>query len=200
MSVRTIVMTAALAALAAVPATAQTEVGVKVGMTFGDISNKGLLPGSLDTRSGVAGGLHLGFRSGVVGFGIEGLYAQRGLKSDQSLATAKTRLDYIDIPVYLKVNVPTSGIRPYIYAGPQVSFEVRCNRSNGESCDPDASDERKQTTYAGVIGAGLRLGGSLGLSLEGRYVYGLTDLKLTTLTSDESFKHRTFMILLSVGK
>jgi hypothetical protein len=35
----------------------------------------------------------------------------------------------------------------------------------------------------------------LPLSIEGRYVYGLTDLKLNTVTSSESFKSRTFLIL-----
>lgn len=203
MSIRRMGLAAALLALAASPLAAQGdpghgEFGLKVGMTFGDISHKGVLPGDLDTRNGVAGGLTFGFRSGVVGIGIDALYAQRGAKSSQSLATARTRLDYIDVPVYLKVGLPTPGIRPYLYAGPQVSFEVRCERANASSCD-GGTEEHKDVVYAGIIGAGLRLGGKTGLTLEGRYVYGLTDLKLTTVTSSESFKHRTFMVLLGVG-
>jgi hypothetical protein len=31
--------------------------------------------------------------------------------------------------------------------------------------------------------------------VEGRYVYGLTNLKLGTITEDESYKTRTFLIL-----
>jgi len=31
--------------------------------------------------------------------------------------------------------------------------------------------------------------------LEGRYVYGLTDLKLSTVTSSESYKTRSVLIL-----
>jgi hypothetical protein len=197
MSKRLVLVAAIAGAAVTTPLAAQSELGVKTGLSFGDISNKGLLPGSLDTRNGVAGGLFFGARSGVVGFGLEGLYAQRGLQSDQSLALSRTRLDYIDVPLYLKLSAPTSGLRPFVYAGPQVSFEVKCERANGASCEPDT--DRKKTNYAGIIGAGIRLGGSLGLGLEGRYVYGLTDLKLATLTSSDSFKHRTFMILLSVG-
>lgn len=188
-----------LVALVAGPLSAQTEVGLKVGMTFGDISNKGALPGNLETRNGVAGGLFLGARGGVVGVGIEGLYAQRGLRSDQSLATARTRLDYIDVPAYLRVVLPTPGVRPFAYAGPQVSFEIGCHRANGADCQPDNVTGRPGTTYAGILGAGVRLGGRIGLTVEGRYVYGLTDLKLETLTSNESFKHRTFLILIGVG-
>ena len=183
---------------AATRAQAQRELGVKVGMTFGDISNKGLLPGELDTRNGVAGGLTFGARSSVVGFGVDVLYAQRGLRSSQALAVAQTRLDYLDVPVYLKVILPTPGIRPFGYAGPQASFELRCRRANGGGCEPRPA-ERKKTVYAGVIGGGVRLGGRTGLSIEGRYLYGLTDLKLTTITNTNSFRHRTFMILVTVG-
>ncbi|MBX3145947.1 MAG: PorT family protein [Gemmatimonadales bacterium] len=178
-------------------AQSRPEVGLKAGITFGDISNKGVLPGSLDTRNGGAVGLYLGVNSGVVGFGAEALYAQRGAKSSQTLATAKTRLDYLDIPVFLKVNLPTPGVRPYLFAGPQFSFEVKCQRGNGTGCGNRDGDSK--TDYAGVIGGGVRLGGSLGLSVEGRYVYGLKDLNLTTLTDNQSFKNRTFMILLGVG-
>jgi hypothetical protein len=189
---------AALLLPAAPPLAAQGELGVKLGLTFGDISNKGLLPGNLDTRNGVAGGLTLGLRGGVVGLGVDALYAQRGLQSSQSLANSQTRLDYLDLPVYLKVTIPTPGIRPFGYAGPQVSWELKCRQANGTDCGATSPD-RPSVVYAGVAGAGVRFGGKMGLSVEGRYVYGLTDLKLTTLTSSESFKHRTFMLLLTVG-
>lgn len=46
-------------------------------------------------------------------------------------------------------------------------------------------------------GAGASLGGR-GLSLEGRYMYGLTDLKLSTVTSSTSYHSRSFLILAGV--
>lgn len=199
---KTMLAASALAALGAAPAAAQSawggEVGIKGGLSFGNISNKGILPGSLKTRTGIAGGLYFGYSAPVVGIGVEALYAQRGLRSDESISVAETKLDYIDIPAYLKINIPTSGIRPFIYAGPQISFEVRCRTGNDADC-ADTSP-RKSTDYAAVIGAGLRLGRGTGITLEGRYVYGLQDLKLATLTSSESYKHRTFMLLVGIGK
>jgi len=177
---------------------AQAEFGIKVGASFGNISNKGLLPGNLKTRTGAAGGLYLG-SGGVIGFGIEGLYAQRGAESDQSIATAETKVDYIDVPAYLKVTLPTPGIRPYGILGPQISFEVRCKTASGAAC-PDDPDHKK-TDYAAVIGGGVRIGGSrLGVRVEARYVYGLADLKLGTVTSSESYKNRTFLILVGIGR
>ena len=72
---------------------AQGEAGLKGGVSFGNISNKGVLPGNLGTRTGFAGGIYLGYRVGFIGVGLEGLYARRGAKSDSSFATAQTRLD-----------------------------------------------------------------------------------------------------------
>jgi Outer membrane protein beta-barrel domain len=176
---------------------AQGEAGLKAGVSFGNISNKGLLPGNLDTRTGFAGGLYLGYRVGFVGVGLEGLYAQRGAKSDQSFATAQTRLDYIDVPAYVKVALPTPLVQPFAYAGPQVSFEVRCHEANDAACPDAATSGRKKTDYGAVFGAGVRFGG---LGLEGRYVYGLRDLKLNTVTDTQSYKTRTFLILVSIGR
>jgi hypothetical protein len=188
----------ALLALAA-PALlyAQGEAGLKGGVSFGNISNKGLLPGNLDTRTGFAGGLFLGYRVGFIGVGLEGLYARRGAKSDQSFATAQTRLDYIDVPAYVKVSLPTPLVQPFAYAGPQVSFEVRCHTAGDSDCPDAATSGRKKTDYGAVFGAGVRFGG---LGLEGRYVYGLRDLKLNTVTDTHSYKTRTFLILLSIGR
>lgn len=181
-------------------ATAQVEYGVKGGLSFGNISNKGVLPGDLKTRTGGAGGLFLGYRAAIVGVDIEALYAQRGAKSSESFGDAATRLDYIDVPAYVKVTIPTPGVQPFAYAGPQLSFEVKCQTAYGTLDCPDNTG-RKKTDFAGVIGAGVRIGAkSLGVTVEGRYVYGLTDLKLSTISDSESYKNRTFMLLVGIGK
>jgi hypothetical protein len=110
-------------AAAAGPVAAQVEFGVKGGASFGNVTNKGLLPGNLKTRTGWAAGVSLGFRARVIGIGAEALYARRGLKSD---GTGDLKLDYVDFPVYAKFQVPTPGVSPFGYLGPQVSFEVTC--------------------------------------------------------------------------
>ena len=179
---------------------AQPEVGIKVGASFGDISNKGVLPGNLKHRTGFAGGLYLG-SGGAIGIGFEGLYAQRGAESDEATATADTRLDYIDIPGYLKIKIPTPAIKPFVYAGPQVSYEVKCRTGAGLDCGNYSTTGRSRWDYAGIIGAGVRLGGkNLGFGIEGRYVYGLKDLKPSTVTSGSSYKNRSFLLLGSIGR
>lgn len=181
--------------LAPVPAAAQAELFLRAGASFGNVSNSGVLPGSLTHCTGFAAGLGVATLGTLIGFGGEVLYAQRGLSGDTASGPDERRLDYLDIPVYLRVMLPTGRLRPYGFAGPQVSVELRC-RAGGVPCpDSTAGGVRKKTDVAGVVGAGLRFGEDRAFSLEGRYVYGLSDLKLSTITSSSSYKTRSFLIL-----
>src|SRR5262245_21943930 len=168
----------------------QSGIALKGGLSFGNVSNRGLLPGNLDTRTGYAVGLSFGAGRNMLGFGFEALYAQRGVVSNSSPPDER-KLDYIDVPAFVRVVFPSPEIAPYAYAGPQVSFEIRCRA--GTSACPDSG--RPSTTFAAVLGGGVRLGAQSAFSIEGRYIYGLTDLKPTTVTSSESYKTRSFLIL-----
>jgi hypothetical protein len=168
---------------------AQGGFGIKAGFSYGNVSNSGVLPGALHHRSGFA--LGAGFAStGILGLGIEGLYAQRGVTSNTNGDSWK--LDYLDVPVYVRAAIPTPGIAPFAYAGPQASFEVHCSAGGGVTCPGSG---RPKVSYAAVLGAGLRLGAESGLTVEGRYIYGLNDLKLSTVTSAQSYRTRSFLIL-----
>jgi len=165
---------------------------VKGGASWGNVSNRGVLPGSLRGRNGMA--LGLGVHGGSpVGFGIEGLWVQRGVFTDV-LTINSRELDYIDVPGYLRLSVPFA-LQPFILAGPMASFEIRC-RAGGVDC-PDTG--RPTTTWSAVIGAGIRFHPGVALSVEGRYVYGLTDLHLSTVTSSSSYRTRSFMLLAGIG-
>jgi hypothetical protein len=172
---------------------AQAGFGIKAGLSYGNVSNSGILPGTVSGRSGFAVGLALGGGRGLIGFGIEGLYAQRGVTS--VIDGSSRQLDYADVPAYLRVMIPTPGIAPYAYAGPQVSFELSC--SGGTSTCPVSG--RPKTTTSAVIGAGVRIGAQKGFTVEGRYIYGLTDLKLSTVTSSSSYQTRSFLVLAGFG-
>lgn len=166
--------------------------GIKGGLSYGNVSNGGALPGSVTQRSGFAVGVSA-VSGGPIGFGIEALYAQRGVTS--SVAANRWHLDYLDIPVYLRLAMPNSAVTPFAYAGPQASFELKCGAGSFDC--PDTG--RPTAIFAGVIGAGLRLGAMHGLSIEGRYIYGLTDLKLSTVSSSESYQTRSFLLLAGIA-
>ena len=166
--------------------------GIKGGLSYGNVSNGGALPGSVTQRSGFAVGVSA-VSGGMLGFGIEALYAQRGVTS--SVAADRWHLDYLDIPVYVRLALPMPSVTPFAYAGPQASFELKCG--TGSFNCPDTG--RPTASYAGVIGAGVQLGVLHHLSIEGRYIYGLTDLKLGTVTSSSSYQTRSVLLLAGVG-
>jgi outer membrane protein with beta-barrel domain len=178
----------AAAVVVLLPSAARAQLALKGGFSYGNVSNRGVLPGALHERTGFAAGVAFANTRNLLGFGVEGLYAQRGVAS--STATDSRKLDYIDVPAYLRVNFPTPGLAPYAFAGPQVSFELHCS----DACPSG----RPKTTTAAVIGGGIRLGAQSAFSLEGRYLYGLTNLKLNTVTSADSYKTRSFLILAGI--
>jgi len=189
---RTLALINALLAIGLTPATAYAQgiLSIKGGLSYGNVSNRGLLPGPLDQRTGFAAGVALTSATGqLLGLGVEGLYAQRGVRS--STTGDSRELNYADVPVYLRVAIPTPGVGPFAYAGPQVSFELSC-RAGPNDCP---ASSRPKRTYSAVLGGGVRIGARSAFSVEGRYLYGLTDLKLGTVTSSASYKTRSFLIL-----
>ena len=195
MNRRFAVVAAATALMAgAVPALLHAQVGIKGGVSWANVDNSGALPGDLDGRRGFAAGLSFKTKPEVIGLGIEAMYAQRG-NIGASDADSR-RLDYIDVPAYLRLMIPATGVAPFAYAGPQISFELSCS-AGGADC-PEVG--RPTTAYAAGGGAGLLFGHRRGgFSLEGRYMYGLSDLRYSTLTSSESYRSRSFMILAGIG-
>jgi hypothetical protein len=183
-----------LAALCVAPVVSGAQdFGIKGGTSYGSVpSNSGVLPGNLSPHDGFAIGLAAS-TGGFLGFGIEGLYAQRGFKS--TTPGFSQQLSYIDVPVYFKVTLPTGVIRPYAIVGPQVSFELTCDGGGGGDCPPG----RDKVSYAGVIGAGLRFGVWSGVSVEGRYAYGLSNLDYNTLNNTSNYRPRSFMLLAGIG-
>ncbi len=180
----------ALTAGFAPAAHAQSGFGIKGGFTFGNVSNAGALPGNLHSRSGYA--LGVAYEAGSpVGIGLEALYAQTGV-SGGSIGQARS-LNYLDVPLYVRIGVPAGSVMPFAYAGPQAEFQLQC-RAGGAPCPNTVGPK---TAYGAVIGGGLRLPG--GLTVEGRYTYGLTDLKLSTISTATSYQSRAFMILLGFG-
>lgn len=183
-----------IALLCATPAALSAQLGLKGGMLWSDVSNSGVLPGELEGRTGFTIGLALDAGKAPLGIGIEALYAKRGLESSSPADSRK--LNYIDVPAYLRVAIPVTGIQPFAYAGPQISFEIACDTDEGDCPENDPGvGERPATTFAAVFGGGLRFGERSAFSVEARYMYGLTDLKLNTVTDSDSYKDRVFMLL-----
>jgi len=183
----------AIAALCALPAAANAQgLGIIGGWSYGSVPNTNATgPGTYTANSGFAIGV--GAESGgMVGLGLNALYAQRGFTS--STTGYSEKLDYIDVPLYLRVAIPNPAVVPFAFAGPQLSFEVNCDNGSGSCPEHD-----HKTTYAGVGGVGVKFPMLSGFSVQGRYIYGLQDLNYGTVSNQSNYRQRSFMLLLGIG-
>ena len=180
-------ITTALALGLASRATAQVEVGIKAGLTFATISENNLSP-NFESKTGFAAGVHFGFPLGS-NFMLqpEALITQQGAGFTDP--DGEITLNYLQVPLNLRINFGSGGVRPFILAGPYAAFRLSCEIDDlfDDDCDNDISG----TDW------GLDFGGGLLFSkffLEARYNLGLKDV--SDLEEGFDSKQRVFMVML----
>jgi hypothetical protein len=175
-----------LAAGVAQPISAQAKrprFGVVGGLNFAKWTGDDVGSGA-ETRTGFhAGGVitvdlspSLGIQSGLV-------YSQEGTSADfGGGVTGKIQMDYLQIPVYLKLQTTLQGstpLRPHLYAGPALGVRVRCRveaSSGGTSASADCNDsglDTKSTEFGAHFGGGVDIGR---FTIGGRYQLGLSSI------------------------
>jgi hypothetical protein len=179
----------ALSLLALIPAAAQAQFGIKGGASFSDI---GVKDGNVDfsNKTGFAGGVSYGFRlSENIALQPELLWVQKGGES----GNADVTLSYLEIPVLLRFEVPVGSVRPFLVGGPYADFKV------GDECSVQQADEclqePKSSDFGLAFGAGLRLGGATGITLEIRWDRGLTNIN----SVEDGFDAKSRAVMLLVG-
>lgn len=95
------------------------------------------------------------------------LYSQKGVKVPYFDATYNSRLNYIDIPIFAKIN--TNGLS--FELGPQISFLAAIGIDSPDGTSNDLSDTNR-VVAGGVAGVGYQLPMGLGLGL--RYTHDLS--------------------------
>ena len=135
MNRRQIVSTVAAALLVAalVPASASAQsfqVGAKGGINVASISwsNSDPKPAISSRNGGIIGG-YVAKDGKKMGLAVEVLYSQKGAHLDFSttgfINTADLKLDYVEIPVLFRFNIPNDKTVIHIYAGPVFAFSVK---------------------------------------------------------------------------
>ena len=129
---------------------------------------------TLKSRIGFTGGIFLAFNFGrVVTIQSEVLYTMKGatyVALDDSY-TDKLSADYIEIPLLLKLRIPTPVVQPFVFAGPSVGFKLKEKlESDGEEVPLDEA-LLKNNDYGAIFGAGLNLGRNFMVDV--RYSLGL---------------------------
>ncbi|MCK7524101.1 MAG: PorT family protein [Ignavibacteriales bacterium] len=161
------------------PAAADVQFGIKAGgnmakPTGADADDFAGHP-EIQGRAS-SGGIFLAFNFGrVVTIQSEVLYTMKGATSMYTALddtyTDKLYADYIEIPLLLKLKIPTPVVQPFVFAGPSVGFKLKEKLEvDGEEI-PLEEAILKNNDYGAIFGAGLNLGRNFMLDV--RYSLGL---------------------------
>lgn len=95
------------------------------------------------------------------------------------------KLEYLEVPVLIRVNIPLPAIKPYAEVGPTIGFNLSSSFTtditySGQSMseDTDNKDNTASTEFGLVFGAGVEYSiiPLVSIIFDGRYSLGLTDL------------------------
>lgn len=160
-----------------------------------------------DSRTGLSIGGAVTFGvSPNVGIQLGGAFVQKGATETEQGVDIKFSLDYVEVPLLLRVAVPTAGsISPHFMAGPAVSFEANCEVEGSAqgatvAVDCGASDiATKSIDFGAMVGAGLDIGvsGAASITLDVLYDIGLSSIDDSGDSDD--VKNRAWSLLAGVA-
>ncbi len=140
-------------------------------------------------RVGLLGGLsYVRNWGGAAGLEMDVLYSAKGAKVVDGSEEFTFKLDYLEIPVLLRYDFPsTSAIRPHLAVGPSFAFRTSCGgegKSSGTSvsidCDElqDSFDVKfKSFDLGATVGGGLDFAmGRNTFTVGARYTLGLVNV------------------------
>ncbi len=162
--------------------------GIKAGMNvskFVGPNAKAPNGGGLNYKPGVSAGLFATYSfTNIFGIQPELLYSTKGARWNamDDRPNYVTRVDYIEIPVLAKADIPTHGtIQPSVYAGPDFAFRVRARQTvPGFYHNLDVNNDFKSSDIGMALGAGTSYALSRGqLTLDARYILGFSKIDNT---------------------
>ena len=166
----TILVIGAFAVLLALPqsSAAGIKFGLKGGANIANVNgNWNDALGDWKSTVGFCGGIFLELNFGrILTIQPEVLYTMKGADTGEG----KLKFDYLEIPVLLKLRIPTGSIHPFVFAGPAFGFNLKALINGVEI------SEMPPAEYGAVIGGGLQLGRSIHLDV--RYTMGLAKLEI----------------------
>lgn len=179
--------------------------GLTAGINFATLGGEDVDGASSDGRVGLAVGAFGSFPlSNAVAFQPEVIFIQKGADFTPTGTTgAAVRLDYVQIPVLLRLRVATGEAKavPFVTLGPSIAFRIGCdagvNTGGGfvsQGCDALTTSGIASTDFSAIVGAGVEIGN---LILAVRYDYSFTKLNLTT--DAEKVYNRGFAIMAAYG-
>lgn len=139
--------------------------------------------------------------AGLIAVQPELMYIQKGASQEETFngttVTQTVKLDYIEVPVLVKLQVPLEeGITPSVFAGPTLGLNVTAEaeaEAEGESATEDISDDVSGTDFGLALGGGVDIDFPFGTLMgDIRYGFGLTSIDDSG--EYDSVRNRGFMI------
>jgi hypothetical protein len=183
MKLKILAMALLLAGLTAHQASAQSfDLGLEAGANFSNFIGSGVTQISSvnDSKLGFVGGGFLSLNFGN-SFAIrpEVLYEQKGNAISGTSTT--TELDYIEVPVLLKVGLGSPVFNPSILLGPSFSWNLLA-QSNGNN-------------FSGINSSDVGLVGGVEIDIDKFLVSGRYELGLDNVKSNTNIQNGTITLL-----
>jgi hypothetical protein len=155
----------------------QFSAGIKAGPNFANIDTDASAGEIYESRTGWHAGAFLQIRGEKVGFQPEVIFSQQGQKFKYSSTdpSLERNFSYVNIPLVVKL-FTVAGIN--LQVGPQIGFLTSAeqedfNATSGGITEEDIKDDMKKVDFSLALGVGWDL--PFGLTIDGRYNWGLTD-------------------------
>jgi hypothetical protein len=175
----------------AAPRTASAQVGLLVGFNSANIKFDPAGDSKPERRTGFVAGLSFDVPvQDIFSVELDALFAQKGTKFTEGSDTFKLRLNYVDIPVLGRINLPGSGpAGVHLLVGPSFNFKV------SEKFDPSEGDEDQVEKFetALVIGGGVHVSR---FRIDLRYGLGLSNISKDSGTDKAT--NRVFSVLVGI--
>ncbi len=184
---------------------AQVTGGVEGGINFANVSiSGGGISISASNRTGwLIGGFVDVPLAKQVHFQPELLYSSKGATASSDLVgttgTGHLRLDYLDIPLLVRFDVPMQGsnVVPFVYAGPQIGILLSAKDvftpTGGTEVTEDIKSDLSSTSWDLAFGGGVRVSRFL---VDVRYAIGLSNIFGSNISAaGGTMKNRVFSIM-----
>ncbi len=180
----------------------KVALGIKVGMNLAQLNGETWESGY---KTNALGGIFLGVHNKKIGVTLEGLFSQASYTTGKNFrqldsayfANAKDsakqgtfRVNYFNIPLLFDLKILN---RVWLQLGPQYSGVVGVKDVN--SLMKDAKKLFGTGDLSGVVGLHITM--PLHLTIEGRYIFGLTDMKASSVNVSEKWNQKTIQV--SIG-
>jgi hypothetical protein len=200
---------------------AQTSVRLAFtgGVNFANARTEGFSLSTSNRTGLMVGGFLEVPISDIVFIQPEILYIQKGLKIGPVVITGNDptplgttdlvySFDYIEIPILLKTRFGGTEIKPFLFAGPNIGFNLSANKqvvgvdvqSQGMIITENVKDQTESIDFAIDLGGGAeyQMMSKLALFVDARYSMGLTNISKNTQSSSTAIKSTGIQFLLGV--